>query len=159
MRHLDGKSRQQGNLLPDTLDDYVGEDHPVRVIDAFIDSLDLVHLGFSKATTKSTGRKPYNPPDLLKLYVYGYLNQVRSSRRLEKECHRNLEAEGIQLEDAESAMDEAGTNQYCATEPEARLMRSGREGPILGYNVQAAVDELEVVADAGYSNGEQLANC
>ena len=91
MRHVDGESRSQGNLLPDTLDDYVAEDHPVRVIDAFIDNLDVVDLGFSKATTKATGRKPYNPADLLKLYVYGYLNQVRSSRRLEKECHRNLE--------------------------------------------------------------------
>lgn len=307
MRHLNGASRQQGNLLPETLDDYVADDHPVRVIDAFIEYLDLAALGFTNATTKLTGRKPYNPADLLKLYVYGYLNQVRSSRRLEKECHRNLEviwlmkrlapdfktiadfrkdntaaikgacqafirfcreadlltgrlvaidgsrfksagsrdkaltrkqlrerrqrvdrlvdrylnqldkadtedtslemerervqralrrleAEGVQLEDAETAMDEAGTNQYCASEPEARLMRSGREGPILGYNVQAAVDadsglivhheitqdgndqnqlqpmaegskailavnELEVVADAGYSNGEQLANC
>jgi transposase len=307
MRHLDGESRQQGNLLPDTLDDYVGGDHPVRVIDAFIDHLDLIDLGFTKSTTKSTGRKPYNPADLLKLYVYGYLNQVRSSRRLEKECHRNLEvlwlmkrlapdfktiadfrkdnavaikgacqafirfcreadlltgrlvaidgsrfkaagsrdraltrkqlrerrkrvdrlvdlylsqldktdaedistemehervqlalrkleAQGVQLDEAESAMDEDGTNQFCATEPEARLMRSGREGQILGYNVQAAVDtdsglivhhevtqdgndqnqlqpmaegskaalaadELEIVADAGYSNGEQLANC
>lgn len=307
MRHLDGESRQQGSLLPDTLDDYVAEDHPVRVIDAFIDHLDLVDLGFSKATTKETGRKPYNPADLLKLYIYGYLNQVRSSRRLEKECHRNLEvlwlmkrlapdfktiadfrkdnagaikgacqafvrfcreadlltgrlvaidgsrfkgagsrdkaltrkqlrerrnrvdrlvdlylsqldkadseevslemerdrvqsalrrlkAEGAQLDAAESAMDKDGINQYCATDPEARLMRSGREGLILGYNVQAAVDtesglivhheitrdgndqnqlqpmaegskavlavdELDVVADAGYSNGEQLANC
>ena len=72
MRHVDGESRSQGNLLPDTLDDYVAEDHPVRVIDAFIDNLDVVDLGFSKATTKATGRKPYNPADLLKLYVYGY---------------------------------------------------------------------------------------
>jgi transposase len=307
MRHLDGDSREQGNLLPDTLDDYVAEDHPVRVIDAFVDNLNLVELGFSKSTTKATGRKPYNPADLLKLYVYGYLNQVRSSRRLEKECHRNLEvlwlmkrlapdfktiadfrkdntaaikgacrafiqfcreanlltgrliaidgsrfkaagsadkaltrkrlrerrkqidrlvgrylqqldqsdmhdatvdmerenvqqalkkleAERVQLAEVESAMDEAGIQQYCTTEPEARLMRSGREGTILGYNIQSAVDtdtglivhhevtqdgndqnqlqpiaegskaalaadKLEVVADAGYANGEHLANC
>ena len=69
MRHLEGESRQQGSLLPDTLDDYVAQDHPVRVIDAFIDSLDLIELGFSKASTQATGRKPYNPADLLKLYV------------------------------------------------------------------------------------------
>ncbi|MEM1114678.1 MAG: IS5/IS1182 family transposase, partial [Pseudomonadota bacterium] len=58
MRHLGGESRDQGSLLPDTLDDYVAEDHPVRVIDAFIDNLDIVELGFSKATPKTTGRKP-----------------------------------------------------------------------------------------------------
>jgi transposase len=307
MRHLDGESREQGSLLPDTLDDYVADDHPVRVIDAFIDHLDLVDLGFSKASTKATGRKPYNPADLLKLYVYGYLNQVRSSRRLEKGCHRNLEviwlmkrfspdfktiadfrkenasaikcacqafiqfcrqadlltgrlvaidgskfkaaaskdralirkqlherrkrverlvdpylcqlakadgedvnvemesgqvhralerleAEGIRLDDIESEIDERDSNQHCTTEPEAKLMRSGREGTVLGYNVQTAVDtdsglivhheatdrsadsqelqsmaegakealaaeNLAVVADNGYSNGEQQAAC
>jgi transposase len=307
MRHLEGESRQQGSLLPDTLDDYVADDHPVRVIDAFIDSLDLIEMGFSKASTKTTGRKPYNPADLLKLYVYGYLNQLRSSRRLEKECQRNLEviwlmkrlapdfktiadfrkdnAAGIKkacqafiqfcrqadlltgrlvaidgskfraaaskdramtrkqlreqrkridrlvelylsqldkadgddvsvemesdrvrqalsrlkeeaghLDQAEQAMDAAESNQHCSTEPEAKLMRSGREGMVLGYNVQAAVDAdsglvihhdvndqgsdnrqlqpmaekskdilradtMTVVADAGYSNGEQQAAC
>jgi len=91
MRHITGDSRQQATLLPDTLDDYVGEDHPVRVIDAFVDTLDMKALDFSKAETLVTGRKPYHPGDLLKLYIYGYLNQTRSSRRLEKECHRNLE--------------------------------------------------------------------
>ena len=65
--------------------------YEVITIDAFVDTLDVSDLGFSKAETKATGRKPYHPADLLKLYIYGYLNQVRSSRRLEKECHRNLE--------------------------------------------------------------------
>ena len=91
MRHITGESRQQSTLLPDTLDDYVDANHPVRVIDAFVDMLDLKALDFSKAETCITGRKPYHPGDLLKLYVYGYLNQIRSSRRLEKECQRNLE--------------------------------------------------------------------
>lgn len=307
MRHIDGDSRQQGTLLPEMLDDYVASDHPVRVIDAYIDQLDLITLGFSKARTQTTGRKPYHPGDLLKLYIYGYLNQVRSSRRLEKECHRNLEViwllrrlkpdfktiadfrkdnskaiksacqafidfcrgaglvsgdliaidgskfkaaasaersvtrkqlkerrkrlanlvdhyleqlaksdkqeselamdneqvqqalqqlaqQGTELDKAEAAMDEAGSRQYCVTEPEAKLMRSGREGMMLGYNVQSAVDtetglivhhevtsdsndqnqlqpmaegskkalkaeHLDVVADAGYSNGEHLSKC
>lgn len=307
MRHLHGESRDQSSLLPDTLDDYVGVDHPVRVIDAFINSLDLASLGFSKASTKATGRRPYDPADLLKLYVYGYLNQVRSSRRLEKECGRNLEViwlmkrlapdfktiadfrkdngkpikeacrvfiqfcrdanlltgrlvaidgskfraaaskdqpmtrqqiedqrqrvgrlvdrylaqldeadgddagvemdsdrvrqalsrlqrEAARLEQAEAAMDASGRSHHCGTEPEARLMRSGREGKVLGYNVQTAVDadsglvvhhdvtddatdnrqlqpmaeasksilqreRLAVVADAGYSNGEQQSAC
>jgi transposase len=83
MRHITGESREQATMLPPTLDDYVATDHPVRVIDAFVDSLDMRTLGFSKAETCDTGRKPYHPGDLLKLYVYGYLNQVRSSRRLE----------------------------------------------------------------------------
>ena len=91
MRHITGESRQQTTLLPNTLDDYVDKDHPVRVIDAFVDTLNMKGLGFSKAETRITGRKPYHPGDLLKLYIYGYLNQTRSSRRLEKECHRNLE--------------------------------------------------------------------
>jgi transposase len=307
MRHITGDSRQQATLLPDTLDDYVGENHPVRVIDAFVDTLDMKALDFSKAETLGTGRKPYHPGDLLKLYIYGYLNQTRSSRRLEKECHRNLELlwlmrrlapdfktisdfrkdngkavrgacrafiqfcrqadlltgrlvaidgskfkaaasqdrvitqkqlseqrrrvdqqieqylsqldkadeqdagveldaqrvqkalhrlekEGVELDAIQAAMDEAGSRQYCATEPDAKLMRSGRGGMVVGYNVQSAVDtdsgvvvhhevncdgadnrllqpmaegakdvlecnHLDVVADAGYSNGEQLAAC
>ena len=307
MRHITGDSRQQASLLPDTLDDYVGKDHPVRVIDAFVDTLDIKALDFSKAETLDTGRKPYHPGDLLKLYIYGYLNQTRSSRRLEKECHRNLEvlwllrrlapdfktisdfrkdngkairgacrafiqfcrqadlltgrlvaidgskfkaaaskdnvltrkqlseqrrrvdqqieqylsqldkadeqdagvalsaqrvqkalrqleAEGVELDAVKAAMDEAGSRQHCNTEPDAKLMRAGRGGMVVGYNVQSAVDidsgvivhhavncdgadnrqlqpmaeaakdalecsHLDVVADAGYSNGEQLAAC
>jgi transposase len=307
MRHINGVSRQQGTLLPETLDDYVAGDHPVRVIDAFIDHLDLADLGFSKSITKQTGRKPYHPGDLLKLYIYGYLNQVHSSRRLEKECHRNLEViwlmkrlcpdfktiadfrkdngdairlasrqfvlmlrqageinyqlvaidgskfracasndrcftrtqyqqqaaqvdaklahylEQLDASDAQEsgtvtqteyikqmlevlaeqkaylnevfdAMDAQGSQQYCTTEPEAKRLRSGREGKIVSYNVQSAVDvgsglivhfdvnneatdnrqllpmslavkeqaeveELAVVADAGYSNGQQLHEC
>ena len=305
MRHLTGDSRQQVTLLPDTLNDYVDEDHPVRVIDAFVDTLDMKALYFSKAETQVTGRKPYHPGDLLKLYVYGYLNQTRSTRRLEKECHRNLELlwlmrrlapdfktiadfrkdnekalrgacrafiqfcrqadlltgrlvaidgskfkaaaskdsvtrraqlpeqrqridhligrylqqldqvdaddqhielasasvkealrqlqqEKTALDKVEVQMDERGRNQACTTEPDASLMRSGREGMVVGYNVQSAVDAdsgliihhevtdegddrrqlypmaqqtktelgqetLDVLADGGYSNGEQSA--
>ena len=83
MRHITGDSRQQATLLPDTPDDYVAEDHPVRVIDAFVDALDMKVLGFSKAESQVAGRKPYHSGDLLKLYVYGYLYQNRSTRRLE----------------------------------------------------------------------------
>jgi transposase len=78
-------------MFPRTLDEMVSADHAVRVIDAFVDSLDLHGLGFSKVKAEATGRPPYRPGDLLKLYVYGYLNQVRSSRRLEREAERNLE--------------------------------------------------------------------
>lgn len=303
MRHIQGENRHQSSLLPPSLEDFVAADHPVRVIDALVDKLDLTSLGFTKAVPKDTGRKPYDPSDLLKLYVYGYLNQVTTSRRLERECHRNLEVlwllgrlapdfktiadfrkdNGMAIRQAcqafiqfcrqvgllsgrlvaidgskfkaaaskdqaltrkqlnrdrakveqqvarylarldeadqadaetdltherveaalqrlerldryEQAMDAGGRDQHCATEPEARLMRSGRDGMVLGYNLQTAVDadsglivhhevtdetgdnrqlqpmaerakaelgsdELTVLADAGYSNGEQQAAC
>ena len=89
---ITGTDRAQVLLLPDTVDDYVGPDNPVRFIDAFVDSLALAGAGFERAEPKETGRPGYDPSDLLKLYIYGYLNRVRFSRRLEAETHRNLEA-------------------------------------------------------------------
>ena len=307
MRHLAGESRFQATLLPERLEDFVESDHPVRVIDAFVDQLDMSQLGFTLAQTKRTGRKPSNPADLLKLYIYGFLNQVRSSRRLERECQRNLEVlwlmkrlapdfktianfrqqnpgaikaasrvfiqfcrsaellvgaqvaiDGTKFRSAGSidqtttrekvdkqlaavdariqryldqltaadsqegesdlkrervenalitlrerqeklqghqqAMDAGLQDNRCLTEPEARVMRSGREGKICGYNIQSVVDtetglivhhdltdeatdnrqlepmareakavlqseQLDVLADSGYSNGEQLQQC
>jgi transposase len=78
-------------LLPEAVDDYVGPNNPVRFIDAFVDGLDLTGAGFGRVAPKATGRPGYDPADLLKLYIYGYLNRVRSSRRLEAETHRNIE--------------------------------------------------------------------
>ena len=78
-------------LLPECLDDFVGEDNPVRVVDAFIEELDLAVLGFAGVVPEATGRPSYHPATLLKIYLYGYLNQVQSSRRLERETRRNLE--------------------------------------------------------------------
>lgn len=253
MRHLEGPPRNQTQLLPPSVEDYVPEDHPVRVIDAFVDSLELSQLGFKKAETARTGRRPYHPGDLLKLYLYAYLNQTSSTRRLEKECHRNLEvlwllkqlapdfktiadfrkdngaaikrvcrefivfckqaglvsghlvaidgskfkaaaskeqavtreqlakqlskldqkikhylsqlAASEQQDEAElkqenvaaalaylrfskatlqeelTSLVEEGKTQLCRTEPDAKLMRSGREGMVVGYNAQHAVDE------------------
>src|SRR5919109_2596602 len=91
MAHVSGQSRLQMTLFPETLDDFVADDHLVRVIDAFVDSLDLAELGFTKVEAEATGRPPYWPGDLLKLYIYSYLNQIRSSRRLAREARRNLE--------------------------------------------------------------------
>ena len=89
--HVTGSHRDQTILFPDTLDKYVDAENPVRFIDAFTDSLNLEKLGFKHSIPCETGRPSYDPSDLLKLYVYGYLNQVRSSRKLERECHRNVE--------------------------------------------------------------------
>ncbi|MCL5252473.1 MAG: IS1182 family transposase [Candidatus Thermoplasmatota archaeon] len=89
--YIAGTDRKQSVLFPDTIDDYITPDNPVRFIDAFVEALDLILAGFKHAELSDTGRPPYNPGDLLKLYIYGYLNHIRSSRKLEKECMRNVE--------------------------------------------------------------------
>jgi len=91
MEFIHGEDRTQTILFPETIDEYVHEDSAARVIDVFIDTLDLAAVGFSRLEPKETGRPPYDPKDILKLYVYGYMNRVRSSRRLETESKRNLE--------------------------------------------------------------------
>ncbi len=91
-RFVEGADRGQSTLLPQCLDDWIDEDNPVRAIDAFVDALDLTDLGFSGVAPAATGRPAYHPSVLLKLYIYGYLNRVQSSRRLEREAGRNLEA-------------------------------------------------------------------
>jgi transposase len=90
-RFVEGEDRRQGVLLPEYLDDYVSEDNPVRVIEAFVDELDLAALGFDGVVPEATGRPGYHPGLLLKIYVYGYINQLASSRRLEREAQRNVE--------------------------------------------------------------------
>jgi transposase len=90
-RFVEGQDRRQSSMLPECLDDFVADDNPVRVIEAFIDELDLAALGFDGVVPEATGRPAYHPAVLLKIYVYGYLNRVQSSRRLEREAHRNLE--------------------------------------------------------------------
>src|SRR5260221_6212443 len=91
MAHVSGQSRYQVTLFPEVLDEVVGGNDPVRVIDAFVDTLDLRELGFSKVAAEEMGRPPYAPGDLLKLYIYGYLHRIRASRRLEAETHRNVQ--------------------------------------------------------------------
>src|SRR5271170_6248595 len=91
MMHITGHDRCQTLLLPEAVDDYVAADNPVRFIEAFVDGLDLAAAGFARVVPEATGRPGYAPGDLLKLYIYGYLNRVRSSRRLEAETHRNIE--------------------------------------------------------------------
>ena len=87
---IKGEDRHQATLFPERLDDYIAEDSAVRVIDVFLDDLDLSGLGF-KTEPNETGRPAYHPSTMLKIYVYGYLNRVQSSRRLEREAQRNIE--------------------------------------------------------------------
>src|ERR1041385_5707901 len=90
-RFVEGADRGQIALFPECLEDWIGEDNPVRVIEVFVDELDLAELGFSGVDPEATGRPSYHPSVLLKLYIYGYLNRVQSSRRLEREAGRNVE--------------------------------------------------------------------
>ncbi len=85
------KSLRQQIMLPECVDDYIAEDNPVRVIDAFVDSLEMQELGFTKAKPACTGRPGYDPSDMVKLYIYSYFYKIRSSRKLQQECGRNLE--------------------------------------------------------------------
>jgi transposase len=90
-RFVVGEARGQSTLFPARLDDFIAEDHPVRVIDVFVEELDLRALGFDSVDPHTTGRPAYHPATVLKIYIYGYLNRIQSSRRLERECQRNLE--------------------------------------------------------------------
>ena len=91
MPHSQGASRDTVLLFPPSLDEYITDDNPVRFIDAFVDQLDVHELGFTRTVAASLGRPAYHPGDLLKLYIYGYLNRLRSSRLLEREARRNFE--------------------------------------------------------------------
>jgi len=90
--YIEGLSRNQTSLLPKTVEEYVEADNPVRFIDAYVNTLNMEELGFNHSTPQDVGRPPYNPKDLAKLYLYGGLNHVRSSRRLERESKTNNEA-------------------------------------------------------------------
>jgi len=90
-RYIEGEERSQSILFPESLEDYIAEDNPVRVIDVFVDELDLEGLGFEGMQPEATSRPAYHPAVLLKLYIYGYLNRIQSSRRLERETQRNVE--------------------------------------------------------------------
>jgi len=90
-RFVEGQDRAQSTLFPECLENWIGEDNPVRAIDVFVEELDLADVGFAGVDPEATGRPSYHPSVLLKLYIYGYLNRVQSSRRLEREAGRNVE--------------------------------------------------------------------
>jgi hypothetical protein len=90
-RSVEGDDRKKFALLPECVDNYIGQDNPVGIVDVFVDELDLTTLGFNGTTPAVTGRPSYHPGVMLKIYVYGYLNRVPSSRRIERKCQRNIE--------------------------------------------------------------------
>ena len=90
-RFIEGEDRTQSTLFPERLDDYISEENPVRVIDVFVDELNLKKLGFDRMVPQHTGRPSYHPSTMLKIYIYGYLNRIQSSRRLERDTQRNVE--------------------------------------------------------------------
>ena len=90
-RFIEGENRSQSTFFPESLEDYIAADNAVRVVDAFVDKLNLKKLGFERAEPSVTGRPGYHPEMMLKIYVYGYLNRIQSSHRLERESHRNVE--------------------------------------------------------------------
>jgi transposase len=111
-RFVEGVDRSQTTLFSESLDDWIGENNPVRVIDAFVDALDLRALGFDGVVPEATGRPSYHPAVLLKLYIYGYLNRVQSSRRLEREAARNVELMWLSRADVADRPADAGSQDH-----------------------------------------------
>src|SRR6266699_1799599 len=129
MGYIEGEGRSQGTLFPVVLDDLVPADHVCRVIDAFVDRLEMEQLGFVRAEAAETGRPRYDPRDLLKLYLYGYLHQMRSSRRPEAECRRNVELMwllGRLYPDHKSIAEFRRTHREAVTAAGAELVRFAR---------------------------------
>lgn len=130
MGYIQGEARGQHTLFPSTLDELMPADHVCRVIEAFVGKLDMEALGFLRAEPAETGRPGYDPRDLLKLYLYGYLNQVRSSRRLEAECCRNLEVMwllGRLVPDYKSIAEFRRMHRDAVSKAAAELVRVARQ--------------------------------
>ncbi len=137
-RFVERKDRRQGILLPGYLDDYVGEDNPVRVIDVFVAELDLAALGFDGVVPEVTGRPAYHPSTLLKIYLYGYLNRVQSSRRLVDAEHHLIVAHEV-------------TNQGYDRHQLAPMALKARQA--------TGCEQVTALADRGYFSGDQVLSC
>jgi transposase len=130
LAYIQGEARGQHRLFPSTLDDLIPGDHVCRVIEAFVGKLDMAGLGFVRAEPAETGRPGYDPRDLLKLYLYGYLHQLRSSRRLEAECQRKVEVMwllGRLRPDYKSIAEFRRMHREAVKEAGADLVRVARE--------------------------------
>ena len=141
-RFVEGTDRGQSTLLPECLDDWIDENNPVRVIDAFVEALNLAELGFAGVEPETTGRPSYHPSVLLKLYIYGYLNRVQSSRRLEREAGRNFEVMwllGRLVPDHKTVADFRKDNGPAIRKVCARFVELCREMGLLA-NASVAID-------------------
>lgn len=152
MGFIQGEDRGQGTLFPVTLEELIPEDHVCRVIEAFVDRLDMSSLGFVRAEAAETGRPGYDPRDLLKLYLYGYLQQIRSSRRLENECRRNIEMMwllGRLAPDYKSIAEFRRLHREAVTESGAELVRFARSvGLVRGEWVAIDGSKFRAVSSA-----------
>src|SRR6266403_2704411 len=152
MGYVQGEGRTQATLFPVTLEELIPDDHVCRVIDAFVDRLDMAGLGFERAEAAETGRPGYDPRDLLKLYVYGYLQQIRSSRRLESECRRNVELMwllGRLCPDHKSIAEFRRVHRHAVTQAGAELVKFARSvGLIRGEWIAIDGSKFRAVSSA-----------
>src|SRR3989475_1265387 len=152
MGFVQGEGRTQGTLFPVCLEELISDDHVCRVIDAFVDRLDMAGLGFERAEAADTGRPGYDPRDLLKLYLYGYLQQIRSSRRLESECRRNIELMwllGRLVPDHKTIAEFRRVHCEAVTEAGAELIRFARSvGLVRGEWVAIDGSKFRAVSSA-----------
>ena len=153
MAYIQGEARGQHTLFPSTLDELIPADHVCRVIEAFVDKLEIGQLGFVRAEPAETGRPGYDPRDLLKLYLYGYLHQVRSSRRLEAECRRNVEVMwllGRLVPDYKSIAEFRRMHREAVSRTGAELVRLARQvGLVRGEWVAIDGSKFRAVSSAG----------
>ena len=152
MAYIRGEAREQVTMFPVTLDELIPDDHVCRVIEAFVAGLNMAKLGFVRAEPAETGRPGYDPRDLLKLYLYGYLHQVRSSRRLESECRRNVEIMwllGRLVPDYKSIAEFRRMHSPALTETGAELVRLARSvGLVRGETVAVDGSKFQAVSSA-----------
>lgn len=152
MGYIEGEARGQHTMFPPTLDEFIPSDHVCRVIEAFVERVDMAELGFVRAEPAETGRPGYDPRDLLKLYLYGYLQQLRSSRRLEAECHRNVEVMwlvGRLTPDYKSIAEFRRMHREAVTAAGAELVRFARQvGLVRGEWVAIDGSKFRAVSSA-----------
>ena len=152
MAYIRGEAREQTTMFPVTLEELIPADHMCRVIEGFVERLDMAKLGFVRAEPADTGRPGYDPRDLLKLYLYGYLQQVRSSRRLEAECQRNVEVMwllGRLQPDYKSIAEFRRMHSQAVTEAGTELVRFARSvGLVKGETVAVDGSKFRAVSSA-----------
>jgi len=155
MSYIEGASREQRILFPEALDEYIGEDKAVRFIEVYVDRLELEELGFKQTAPKETGRPPYDPRDLLKLYIYGYLNRVRTSRMLERECGRNVELMWLMRKlrpDFKTIADFRKENRQCFKGVFRQFVLLCREMELLGGELVAIDGSKFKAVNSGQKN-------